>query len=508
MLQRNMAAWRVPDLRVLQSRRAYFAAAMTDHSIRQTSRIVDSRAALPWLVAVGIYLLLLVLGPRLLADPDTYSHIALGRWIMAHQALPDGDPLSHTMRGAPWVAFEWLSQLVYANAFALGGWVAVVALAAAATAAAFGQLMRALLREWPPTAALIAVLAAFVLTAPHILARPHILALPILVAWVAALVRAVDEQRAPPWRLLPLIALWSNLHGSVTFGLAIIGPIALDAIWNAPRADWLRVARQWILFGIAALAAACVNPYGPEVLLVTTRTVALGDVLSIVTEWRAQDFTKLGSYEMIVLAGFAFALYRGTRLPILRILIVFGLLHLSLSQARHADLLGLLAPLFLVRPLASQFGSFARSELRIAAWLPVAAAVLLLGVTGYAAARHDMQPAANITPAKALRLVDVAKAGPILNEYSFGGYLDFVGIPPFIDGRAEAYGAAFTLRHDRALKLKNVGDFLALLDEYKIGVTLLMPNTPAVGLLDRLPDWQRVYSDDIAVMHIRRPRRD
>lgn len=124
----------------------------------------------------------------------------------------------------------------------------------------------------------------------------------------------------------------------------------------------------------------------------------------------------------------------------------------------------------------------------------------MLGITGYAVARHEMQPAANITPENALRSVDVAKAGPILNEYSFGGYLDFVGIAPFIDERAEAYGAAFTLRHDRALNLQNLPDFLALLDEYRIGVTLLLPRTPAVGLLDRLPEWQRVYSDDIACM--------
>src|SRR5512139_597454 len=301
---------------------------MTDHSIRRTSRIVDSPAVLPWLVAAGIYFLLLVLGPRLLADPDTYSHIALGRWIMDHQALPDGDPFSHTMRGAHWVAFEYLSQLIYASAYALGGWVAVVAIAAAAAAAAFGQLTRFLLREWPPTAALIAALTAFVLTAPHILARPHVLALPLMVTWVAALVRAVDEGRAPPWRMLPLMALWANLHGSVTFGLAIVAPIAIDAIWNATRSDWLRAARQWFLFGVAALAAACINPYGPEILLVTLRTVALGDVLSIVTEWRAQDFTKPSAYEMIVLAGFGLALYRGIKIPLLRILMVFGLLHL------------------------------------------------------------------------------------------------------------------------------------------------------------------------------------
>ena len=60
------------------------------------------------------------------------------------------------------------------------------------------------------------------------------------------------------------------------------------------------------------------------------------------------------------------------------------------------------------------------------------------------------------------------------------------------------------LRHNRALSLENLPDFLRLLDEYQIGATLLTPSTPAVALLDRLPDWKRIYSDDVAVVHARR----
>ena len=70
----------------------------------------------------------------------------------------------------------------------------MVALAAAAVAAAFGLLTRFLLREWQPTAALVALLSALLLAAPHILARPHILALPVMVAWIATLIRAVDTR--------------------------------------------------------------------------------------------------------------------------------------------------------------------------------------------------------------------------------------------------------------------------------------------------------------------------
>jgi hypothetical protein len=476
---------------------------MSDQTLQRTHRIALTPAALPWWVAAGIYALLMLLGSRLLGDPDTYSHIAMGRWIVEHRSAPTNDPLSLTMRGEHWIAFEWLSQVAYATVQSLGDWLGVVALAAAAASASFGLLTRFLLRHWQPVPTLIAVLAAFVLVSPHILARPHILALPLIVLWVGTLIRVLDEQRAPPWHLLPLMILWANLHGSFTFGIAIAGAIACDALWNAPASARLRVARQWLLFGALALVAACINPYGPEAILVTARTIALGEVLTIVTEWRAQDFTHLGPFELVMLGAFGFALYRGVKLPPLRLLIVFGLLHLSLSQSRHADLLGLLTPLFLARPLAEQFTAIAAEYSnvpRFNTWMPAAAVALLVAITGIAATR-GIAPAAAITPTRALASID--KNSRILNAYDFGGYLDFVGLPAFIDGRAELYGVKFVMRHSRALDLQNLPDFLAMLDEYKFGATLLTPSTPAVALLDRLPEWKRVYADDVAVVHTR-----
>jgi hypothetical protein len=482
---------------------------MSEHVVPGTRKLAVSHAAMPWLVAAGVYGLLMILGPRLLADPDTYSHIALGRWIFEHQGVPTVDPFSQTMRGEHWVAFEWLSQVIYAGALSLGGWTGVVAVAAAGAAATFGLLTRFLLREWQPVPVLIAVLAAFVLTSPHILARPHILAMPIMVAWVASLIRAIDERRTPSWHLLPLMTLWANLHGSFTFGLAMVGATACDALWNAPASQRFHVARHWVLFGLLALAAACINPYGPEMILVTFRTIALGQALQIITEWRPQDFSHLGAFEIIMLAGFGYALLRGVKLPVLRLVMLFGVLHLALSQSRQADLLGLLAPLFLARPLAEQFAAVAArrtvaTDARFANWAAAGAGLVLLTVTGFAASRHDMMPPADITPANAIKSIDLAKNGPILSDYGFGGYMDFIGIAPFIDGRTELYGADFTVRYDRALKLENLRDFLRLLAEYNIGTTLLSPQTPAVALLDRLPDWQRTYSDDVAVVHTRR----
>jgi hypothetical protein len=472
------------------------------------SRSVDARAAMPWLVAVAVYLLLMALGSRLFGDPDTYLHIAVGRLILDQHMLPASDPFSTTMHGMHWVVYEWLSQIVYTLAYRFGGWIAVAALTAGAAALAFGQLTRYLLEHLRPAPTTIAVLAALVLTAPHLVARPHVLALPLLVIWIAELIRAVDDARPPSWRLLPVMTLWANLHGSFLFGVALTGLIAAEAIRRAPAAERLRAAKRWIVFGTCALAAACINPYGPEILLANVHTLSLGQALSVINEWRPQDFSHLDPYEMIVLTALSFALLCGVRLPPFRIVMLLGVLHLSLSQSRHADLLGMLAPLFVARPLAEQFSALAAGATGAAGFrppkLPLAANSLMVTVIGSAIGiLGHVAPAANITPAAAVSLLAKEEHGPLLNSYEFGGYLDFVGIPPFIDGRTELYGEQFMLRYYRGVMLENLPDFLKLLDDYRIETTLLVPATPAVALLDRLPEWRRVYADATAVIYTR-----
>jgi hypothetical protein len=90
-----------------------------------------------------------------------------------------------------------------------------------------------------------------------------------------------------------------------------------------------------------------------------------------------------------------------------------------------------------------------------------------------------------------------------LHNAGFGGYLITQNIPVFFDGRAELYGEDFVVTALNAFALKNVDSFLGLLETYKIDATLLTPSTPAVGLLDRIEGWQRIYADDVAVVHVR-----
>ena len=57
---------------------------MTVFSETRQSVALFSQKSMPLWVGAAVYGLLLLVGPQLLNDPDTYSHIALGRWILAH----------------------------------------------------------------------------------------------------------------------------------------------------------------------------------------------------------------------------------------------------------------------------------------------------------------------------------------------------------------------------------------------------------------------------------------
>lgn len=473
----------------------------------------------PLLVAAASFLLILARPARMLIDGDVYWHLAAGRWIIEHLAVPAFDPFSYTLRDAPWTAHEWLAEVVFAGAYVLGGWAGIIIVAAAAFAAALALLNRFLLRHVEPIYALLFTAMSASLLALHLLARPHTLVAPLLVSWGIGLVSARERNLAPPWRLAWLMALWANLHGSFVLGLGLVVAFGAEALLAAaPGTARRRAAREWGVFLIVAAIASVATPFGPSGWLFAVELDQMPFALSIIGEWRPLNFQRLQPLELWLMIAAGAILVRGLRLPPMRILLLLGLLHLALKHARHADLMALLAPAIVAEPFAAQW--FARrNEARQAANLDRYFAALarrakpattglvlaLLAAVAWQAVRSDaIRPAAGATPEAAVRVVrDHGVRGPVLNAYEFGGYLIFSGTPPFIDGRADLYGDAFLKRYVEALRLDNPDLLPQLLDGYRIGWTLLQPGTPAVALLDHLPGWRRLYADKTAVVHVR-----
>ena len=462
---------------------------------------MDTRLLLAGLVAVTVYVLFMLLGRSVLADPDTFWHVATGRWIFHHGTVPVADPFSHTMPGAPWSAWEWLAQLVLAGANTAMGWPGAAAVSVAAIALAFAIQFRFLLDHLRVITAIEIVAVALVLISGHVLARPHALAYPILTLWCAGLIRANDQDRPPSMWLLPWMTLWANLHGSFVFGLAFIGPMALEALIAAPAVARRRTAVAWMVFAAAAGFAACLTPYGPKLFPALIRAMSAGDTLRLISEWRATDFGHYTPMEPVLLAGLGLALHLGVRLPPIRIVVLLGLLFMAFTHVRHYAVLALVLPLLIARPLAEQFGgsdgipSLSKRARMGTAILCVAA---VLGVT-----LRDIRPPDANMPRSALAAIRGVTKGPIFNDYNFGGFLMFSGIPTSIDGR-EMFGEPFILRHFQMLDGHDETALRAFLDEHHIEATLLNPRTPAVAVLDMMPQWRRIHSDEFAVAHVKR----
>lgn len=460
--------------------------------------------AAPLGLAAVVYGLLLVMGERLLNDPDTYWHIAAGRWIWAHGAVPSVDPFSHTLAGSPWVAHEWLAELILAGAYGAAGWAGVVALGALAVAASLAILMRALEHVVPLKVALGATALAFYLMAAHLTARPHVLALPILVAWAAALVRARAEDRAPGYAVLPLMTLWANLHGGFVVGLGLAGVFAVEAIWNAPSEIFRKAAAlRWGRFVLGVAAASLLTPQGIAGWWFPFQLTSSGFALDYVGEWHAPALGLFEPLELWILAFAAFALSIGLRAPLIRCILVAGFVVMALSHTRNAELLAVLAPLLLADSAARSLGSRpAAPAASPRAWALLAlATVAMTGIAVFRGYAHD-NPA--IAPKAALAAAARAGlAGPVLNDYDFGGYLIFEGIAPFVDGRIDLYGDAFMRDYAAALAAEG-GALPRLLQRYRVAWTLLKPTSPATAALDRDAGWERVYADASAVVQRRR----
>jgi hypothetical protein len=466
---------------------------------------VSSFGQLPaWLwLGAGLYAFLLFASSGLLNDSDTYWQIVVGQWILDRGAMPYVDVYSFSMPGEAWISSSWLAQVLYAVSYQLGGWAGPVVVAAGGIAATFALLAHILERRLAPTYAILVALAAVVLSMPHFLARPHVLAMPLMVAWAYGLMTASERRQPPSYWLLPLIALWANLHGGFVFGLVLAGAFAIDALWNAEPSQRRALALRWAAFGLAALAACCVTPYGWGSILASRKILDLGELLRLLSEWAPADFSKPGAFELTILALIAGALYRGIKLSPPRIALVLGLLHMALSHGRNLEIFALLLPIVVLTPVSQQLGLQPDRPGRVTF---VSAAVLAaaFAVSAWIAATYGTySPPRNQSPDAAVEAVKAHHLRRVFNDRAFGGYLIWRQMPVFIDGRAELYGEKFTMAYYNALERNDVGQFLGLLEEYHIDGLLLRPGTPTVGLLDHLGVWRRVYSDDVAILYVR-----
>ncbi len=465
------------------------------------------------IIALAAALLVAAKGDLVLGDPDTQWHIASGRLIWETGALPRVDTMSHTHAGQPWIAKEWLSQLLLFAAYALGGWPATFLLTAAAVAAAAWIIARRVLASCPPILTMVILWATITGLLLVAYARPHALALPVMALFTVKLLDAAEGDGTPPWIALPILALWANLHAAFMLGFVIAALLGLDALLRAAPERRARLALLWVLFGLGCLIAVCAHPYGAASLLIAIDLARGNESVPLIKEWDRFDVFSVKGPTLLFPAAMIICLAFAGRTAVARLALGLFLIFLAFKHQRFIMTLAVVAPLISapafmneLRRLAARLGLFQDLDpLRSVRWRKPAALATFAGLAAMPIAARGLAPPANIAPEAALASVPAEiRAAPLYNSYDFGGFLVMRGVPTFIDGRTDQlFTQDFTARLARYLKAQDRESFMAFVSGYGARWALVQEGRRDADLFAASPEWRETYRDGEARVYVR-----
>lgn len=365
-------------------------------------------------------------------DPDTYWHIASGRWMLDHRALLREDVFSSTIRGQPYSVGEWLGQLALALAYQAGSWQGIAVLRALLVAVAAFFLTRVARRfgaPWP--AAIPVVLFALALSRQAWGDRPQLFSIALFPLVLELCFAARAGERRALWALPPLLLIWTVLHGGYALGLVVVGVFAAEAVLLR-RAE----ARAFVLTAVACFVATLLDP--GSLGLGSAASHVLSPPRSIVEEMPPDILRPAG----LVFATFVAAALAGallTRGTLLEALLLIPLLWLGLSAQRHLHWFAFAATPFLAAQAAVLWARLPYRRGRAYPLPPAARAALALALTAGALATTVSAPPEPDERPYPVGAADALRtgSGTLLHEYDWGGWLIFrhPERPVFIDGR-------------------------------------------------------------------------
>ena len=455
-------------------------------------------------------------GKLLNGDGDLLRHLVIGRYILGHGPR-FADPFSFSRAGAPFLAYEWISQVAYAGAEIVAGLPGVVALAALLIAGAVALVVSNVRRGGDPWLATITGAAAALVSYPYWYARPHLFT---FVA-VAGLPLVLESRRRLLW-LVPFFALWANLHPGFLYGLVMV------AVWCAGEAldgDIGRRGAPLVLHAAApfavAAAATLVNPFGWALHAHAIRWAGDATVRNI-AEFRpliaiAPEGVVFMAVTGLLIVGLAARKEWVGWKPLLVTGVAF---FAALAVTRNAPLFAFFAMPVLARSLTpvveglphrflgGMRAEFSRSD--APGWrLGAAAGAVLVAVliADGRTRRITLVPdefSADVFPAAAVAYArDAGLDGRLFSEYAWGGYVLYAwpGQRVFVDSMADFFGAELVREYGDIISAKP--GWRELLDEHGISVILVRPDATLVEALSGDRDWHVAHRDAVAVVIVK-----
>jgi hypothetical protein len=479
----------------------------------------DKESLLKWVMGLLLIMILLYRLGTTTADPDLWGYLAFGRLFWEQGRFPYRDVFAYVPTLDPWIYHEWLTGVlfypIYLHLGAPG--LQVLKYTFGLTTAGLVYLTARKRGATPLAGAMLLFLIAGFLTIGYSAVRAQVFTYLFYAASLDLLESArINGRWRGLWFLVPLQALWCNLHGGFLAGLGLIFVYAAgEALSRRPF---------WPYLGILALAslATLINPYGLQYW------TYLGGAVSMprpeITEWaslfRAYQTGIISEnqfFYILTITAFALFLIWWARWRELTPILNLGLtLYLGLKHYRHAVffllLLGAYLPLVLTTYLEElKTRPRVLSACRALGWkLPTLAGAVLILIVGYnflSLAPLDLKtppvPESGSKtevyyPVGAVAYIkEHGLAGKVLLEFNWGEYFIWNLYPQCrvaIDGRYETvYPPA--VNHEYFEFIFGRPKWRQFLTQYPPDLILVTSRSRICRLLQDDPQWRQAYSD-------------
>jgi len=476
--------------------------------------VLEPKRLFVGILFVGIF----TLAARNIADPDFWWHLRTGQYIVETQSVPHADPFSFTRLGHPWIAHEWLSEVLIYTVYRVGSWGGLIVVFAGLTSATFFLLyLRCAGR--PYVAGLLVLWAAFACR-PTWGVRPQTLSLLLASVLLCILERPMRPQRSVLW-IVPLTLLWANLHAGYAVGVALLVLFLmggwLDGIFGFARWIEVRAETRWLLLALGlSLAAVVFNPNGWRLYLYPFATFHSTAMQKDIAEWFSPDFHR-GEYLpllALLIAALVFPRLSAQRMRPRTMLLVCVSAYAALESVRLIPIFVLIAVPFLAEHadalMRARQRSFRASEqLHLTMTKLVCNAVIAVVLIVFVwvqvrrfVLRQPESEAASFPAAAVSFLREHHPPGPLLfNDYNWGGYLIWKLYPAervFIDGRADLYGDEFMDQYSATYNL--TGDWQEPLNRWQIATVIVPSQCALATILPATGSWKPVFHDPQAVV--------
>jgi hypothetical protein len=436
---------------------------------------------------------------------DSYLDLTGGRYIADH-GVPRHEALT-TAAQQNWIDQQWLAHWTYYEAWTLGGYPLVAALSSLLVASGFGLLCALVIaRGVPGQRAFMWTLIAFIACFGNTVIRAQSFAYPLFVLLLWAILADSRRPRARFLLVVPLLALWSNVHGTVLLGIVLVVGYASVKMLLATRGR--RLDRAGI-YGLAVLAACLTlfaNPYGLSILEYYRGLIGNPVVAQYIIEWAPPSFgnlLSLGFFALLftVIAITAYAVGRGFRLNWPLVAIVAALALLAAQGVRYQAWFALAGSVLAAETLAAVRPSPPALALRVQRFGGVALLLAGLGAVGLLS-RTSNSTFETLVPSRAMAAAaSYVEAHPrariLADDQSSSAllwlYPQTLGRVAF-DARLEQYPHERLRRWFTYLETTSPG-WPGLAAEYEVVVASRPAHPELVAGLEKLDGWRTLAAD-------------